>query len=53
VYGVALSWLTTKSSAEDVDPSVELAARELAKLKKHDLDRVIDLLKTLRRASAR
>src|SRR5437016_5655954 len=42
LYDVSLSWLT-KNVAEAVDSSVELAARELAKLKKDDLNRVLDL----------
>lgn len=50
LYDVSLSWLV-KSTPEEVDPSVELAARALAKLKKHDLDRVLALLRTLRRSS--
>jgi transcriptional regulator with XRE-family HTH domain len=49
VYRVSVSWLTEEKS-EVPDPAVELAARELAKLNKDDLDRVVNLLKTLRKA---
>ncbi len=52
IYGVSLSWLM-QTTTELADPAVELAARELAKLKKGDLDRVLELLRTLRRVSAR
>lgn len=48
IYGVSTSWLT-KSAPESADPSVELAARELAKLNSKDFDRVLQLLKTLKR----
>lgn len=49
IYGVSVSWLTTEQP-EVPDPAVELAARELAKLKKEDLDVVLQLLRTLRKA---
>lgn len=52
LYGVSISWLT-QTGSDLRDPAVELAARELAKLKKDDLDRVLDLLRTLRRTSPR
>jgi len=40
IYDVSVSWLATDES-EVPDPAVELAARELAKLKKEDLDSVL------------
>jgi len=49
IYSVSLSWLTNDQS-EVPSPAVELAARELAKLKKEDLDRVLRLLRSLRKA---
>lgn len=52
VYGVSLSWLTA-NEPEMSDPEVELAARELAKLKKEDLDAVMRLLRTLRRTKGK
>lgn len=52
LYGVSLAWLT-QTGTNLPDPAVELAARELAKLKKDDLDRVLELLRTLRRVSSR
>ena len=48
LYDVSLSWLTANES-EVPDPAVELAARELSKLKKDDLDTVMGLLRTLRK----
>jgi transcriptional regulator with XRE-family HTH domain len=51
IYGVSVSWLAC-SETETPDPAqdrIELAARELAKLKKADLDRVLDLLSALRK----
>lgn len=49
IYDVSVSWLATNQS-EVPDPAVELAARELTKLKKEDLDRVLQLLRTLRKS---
>lgn len=49
IYGVSVSWLTDEQP-EVPDPGVELAARELTKLKKEDLDRVLQLLRTLRKS---
>ena len=48
IYSVSVSWLLDARS-EVADPMVELAARELAKLKREDLDVVLGLLKTLRK----
>ena len=51
IYKVSVSWLTnTKNDDSDIDRDrVELAARELAKLKPEDLDRVLQLLSAMRR----
>ncbi|MEK6287786.1 MAG: helix-turn-helix transcriptional regulator [Acidobacteriota bacterium] len=49
IYNVSISWLTEEKS-EVADPAVELAARELAKLKGEDLDRVLRFLRTLRKS---
>ena len=43
LYAVDIAWLAGTRSVDD-SPQVELAARELAKLKKDDLDRVRALL---------
>jgi transcriptional regulator with XRE-family HTH domain len=51
-YGVSSQWiLGTSPEAEREGPKVTLAARELARLKPDDLDRVIGLLKALRSGS--
>lgn len=49
IYDVSVSWVVTEQ-AEVSNPNVELAARELAKLKNEDLDKVMNLLQTLRKA---
>ena len=49
IYDVSVSWLTNDES-EVSDPAIELAARELAKLKKKDLENLLQLLRTLRNA---
>ncbi len=51
IYNVSVSWLMEERS-EVSDPAVELAARELSKLKKEDLDTVLNVLRTFRKAKA-
>ncbi len=51
IYNVSVSWLV-EEQPEVPDPAVELAARELAKLKKEDLDTVLNVLRTFRKAKA-
>lgn len=50
LYGVSISWLTSGESEEPdlARDRIELAARKLSKLKKEDLDRVLEFLKALR-----
>jgi transcriptional regulator with XRE-family HTH domain len=50
IYGVSPSWLSGfgPDKLEPSNPRVELAARELGKLKPEDLDRVLHLLAALR-----
>ena len=48
IYQVDSSWLLGEKG-EGEDPAFELAARELSKLREDDLDRVLQLLRTLRR----
>lgn len=50
LYKVSVSWLAS-DEPEIADPHVELAARELAKLKTEDLDRLMTLVRTLRKSS--
>lgn len=49
-YGVSVAWLSgaTPLAVDIEDARVELAARELSKLKSEDLDRVLELLAALR-----
>lgn len=48
MYDISISWLANAES-EVQDSAVELAARELAKIKREDLDKVLQLLRTLRK----
>ena len=50
VYGVSVSWLLNKINKDfnKYNEKIEFAARELSKLKKEDLDKVIHLLSTLK-----
>lgn len=47
-YDVSSQWLIDNTAAV-ADPMVELAARELGKLKADDLDMVLKLLRTMRK----
>lgn len=48
IYDVNAQWLIDNTAAV-ADPKVELAARELGKLKSDDLDMVLRLLRTMRK----
>lgn len=48
-YGVSTAWLLNDTSEHD--PVVELAARELSKLKKPDLEKFLRILQSMKRAS--
>ena len=50
LYDVGIDWLA-RGAEDQHDPTITLAARELAKLKKEDLDTLLRLLRTLRRSS--
>jgi transcriptional regulator with XRE-family HTH domain len=54
IYDVSVSWLIGEESEsqEQIDPRVELAAREIQKLRPEDLDRLLALLSTLRRVGS-
>jgi transcriptional regulator with XRE-family HTH domain len=45
-YGVTVSWLLNE--VEESDPIVELAARELSKLKKEDLNKFLRILRSMK-----
>ena len=47
VYSVTIEWLTSEPRDPSAD-KLELAARELSKLKPADVERLMDLLKSLR-----
>jgi transcriptional regulator with XRE-family HTH domain len=48
-YEVSVAWLAGTEGDDDIDDRVKLAARELAKLKPDDLEKVLKLLSTMRR----
>lgn len=52
IYDVTTSWLLGESPGqlESDDPRLQLAARELSKLKPDDLDRLLRLLASMRNA---
>ena len=53
IYDVSISWLMGSDNDDVIgDDRVRLAARELAKLKPADLDRIMRLLATIRKPKA-
>jgi len=54
IYDVSVNWLVGEDSEgqEQRDPRIELAAREIQKLRPEDLDRLLAMLSTLRRAGS-
>jgi transcriptional regulator with XRE-family HTH domain len=54
IYGVSVDWLacTDTDSTDETKDRIQLAARELAKLKKEDLEKVLGLLSALKKAEA-
>lgn len=49
IYSVSVDWLARGRDGDEPDRArVELAARELLKLRREDLDRVLGLIETLR-----
>ncbi len=49
IYDVSIAWLVGEAPALDAqDPRLELAARELSKLKPDDLERLLKLLAAMR-----
>jgi transcriptional regulator with XRE-family HTH domain len=55
IYDVTVSWLLaeTAEQLETNDPRLQLAARELSKLKPDDLDRLLRLLASMRTSDER
>lgn len=52
LYDVSVAWLTgTESNEENLNDKVLLAARDLTKLKKDDLEKVLKLLESMRGSS--
>lgn len=53
IYDVSVSWLVGDSpeQLETTDPKVQLAARELSKLKPKDLDHLMRILAAMRQGS--
>lgn len=51
LYAVSVEWLTTASAEPDAtEDRILLAARELSKMKDQDLDRLMSLLRMLRKS---
>ena len=48
LYAVRVGWLAGEAEEDSLDPRHELVAREIAKLKSGDVDRLLALLKILK-----
>lgn len=48
IYDVSVPWLMGAEKSEGIDDRVRLAARGLSKLKSEDLDKVLELLSSMR-----
>ncbi len=50
IFGVSVEWITASPEGSDpVEDRIVLAARELGKMKDQDLDRLISLLRMIRK----
>lgn len=51
IYGVSIEWLSCSDTnvPDEFRDKIELAARELTNLKESDLNRILDLLRALKR----
>lgn len=49
LYAVSVEWLISGSSMDDADERLLMAARELSRMKDADIDRLMDMLKMLRK----
>jgi transcriptional regulator with XRE-family HTH domain len=52
IYGVSVEWITSKKTDEKnhIDEKISLAARELSKMKDTDLERLMKLIRMLRKS---
>ena len=48
IYEVSIDWLSRGGEPNEGDERIQLAARELLKLRPEDLDRVVELIQSLR-----
>ena len=53
IYEVSTGWLTSSPNTDNLDARVELAARNLAKLKKSDIDKVLRLLSSIKKSGTK
>ena len=51
IYEVSTDWLTDSQQDDGLDDRVRLAARDLTKLKKDDLDKILNLLSSIKRST--
>src|SRR5262245_32569669 len=52
-YGVDVDWLLNGDTADPARLRVELAARKLSKMKDEDIDRLMELLATLKKGEGK
>ena len=53
IYEVSTDWLTNSQSKEDLDARIELAARDLTKLKEDDINKILNLLSSIKKSGTK
>jgi transcriptional regulator with XRE-family HTH domain len=53
LFDVSISWLHGSTRSDSDDPRIELAARELSKLQPEDLERLMTILRAMRRPDSK
>ena len=50
IYEVSINWLTNSKEDDGIDERIRLAARDLSKLKKDDINKILCLLSSIKEA---
>ena len=53
IYEVSTDWLTNSQNKNDLDARIELAARDLKKLNKDDINKIIRLLSSIKKSGTK
>ncbi len=53
IYEVSTDWLINSENENNLDPKIELAARNLAKLNNDDLNKILRLLSSIKKSGSK